>query len=97
MLNTNIISSTDVQRNFTQVLAKLRNSSEPLVVVRDSVPAAVLIQYADYQEFAELKKQLLKKKMEEIWEDMRKKNVHVTDKILNEDIERAKKYAKRRR
>lgn len=97
MMNTNIISSTDVQRNFTQVLGKLRSSSEPLVIVRDSVPEAVMVQYAQYQQFVELKKQLLKKKMEEIWEDMRKKNADVSDEELNADIERAKRYAKRRR
>lgn len=97
MLNTNIISSTDVQRNFTQVLAKLRNSNEPLVVVRDSVPEVVMMGYTEYQQFTELKKQLLKKKMEEIWEDMRKKNADVSDEELNADIERAKRYAKRRR
>lgn len=97
MMNTNIISSTDVQRNFTQVLAKLRSSNEPLVVVRDSVPEAVMMGYAEYQQFALMQKQLLKKKMEEIWEDMRKKNAHVSDEELNADIERAKRYAKRRR
>ncbi|MBI5620634.1 type II toxin-antitoxin system Phd/YefM family antitoxin [Candidatus Gottesmanbacteria bacterium] len=97
MINTNIISSTDVQRNFTQVLQKLRSSNEPLVVVRDSVPAAVMMGYSEYQELITLKKQLLKKKMEEIWDAMRMKNADVSDEELNADIERAKRYAKRRR
>ncbi len=97
MINTNIISSTQIQRNLTQVLQKLRDSHEPLVVVRDSVPAAVMMAYTEYQELATLKKQLLKKKMEEIWDAMRIKNTDVSDEELNADIERAKRYAKRRR
>ncbi|MDP1722250.1 MAG: type II toxin-antitoxin system prevent-host-death family antitoxin [Candidatus Gottesmanbacteria bacterium] len=97
MMSTNIISSTDVQRKFTQVLAKLRSSDEPLVVVRDSVPEAVMMAYSEYQELTMLKKQLLKKKMEEIWDAMRIKNADVSDEELNADIERAKRYAKRHR
>ncbi len=97
MMNTNIISSTDVQRNFTQVLAKLRNSNEPLVVVRDSVPEAVMMGYAEYQEYTELKKQLLKAKMDKIWNEMAIHNANISDKELNADIERAKRYAKRSR
>lgn len=97
MLDTNIISSTQVQRNFTQVLAKLRSSSEPLVVVRDSVPEAVMMPYGEYQQFAAFKKHLLKEKMEKIWEEMTIHNANVSDEELNADIERAKRYAKRRR
>lgn len=56
-----------------------------------------MMAYTEYQELATLKKQLLKKKMEEIWDAMRIKNTDVSDEELNADIERAKRYAKRRR
>ncbi len=97
MMNTNIISSTDVQRNFTQVLAKLRRSSEPLVVVRDSVPAAVMMQYAEYRRLSALEKQLVTARFNKVWEDLAKHNANISDEELNADIERAKRYAKRRR
>lgn len=96
MLNTNIISSTDVQRNFTQVLAKLRSSNEPLVVVRDSQPAAVMMGYEEFKRFSEIEKQLVKAKMELVWETLRKKNKNVSDEELNKLIAEAKRYAKRR-
>lgn len=96
MLDTNIISSTDVQRNFTQVLAKLRSSSEPLVVVRDSVPAAVMMQYDAYKRILEVERQLAKARMELVWETLRKKNKNVSDGELNKLITEAKRYAKRR-
>ena len=97
MMNTNIISSTDVQRNFTQVLQKLRSSNEPLVVVRDSQPAAVMMQYDAYKRILEVERQLAKARMELVWESMRKKNKNVSDAQLNKLITDAKRYAKRSR
>ncbi|MEK7119110.1 MAG: type II toxin-antitoxin system Phd/YefM family antitoxin [Patescibacteria group bacterium] len=97
MMNTNIISSTDVQRNFTQVLQKLRSSNEPLVVVRDSQPAAVMMQYDAYKRILEVERQLAKARMELVWESMRKKNKNVSDVQLNKLITDAKRYAKRSR
>lgn len=96
MMNTNIISSTDVQRNFTQVLAKLRSSSEPLVVVRDSVPAAVMMEYEAFKRISEVERQLVKAKMELVWASLRRKNKNVSDTQLNRLIAEAKRYAKRR-
>lgn len=97
MLNTNIISSTDVQRNFTQVLAKLRSSNEPLVVVRDSVPEAVMMGYTEYRRLSGMEKQLVTARFEKLWEEMAKHNANISDEELNADIERAKRYAKRHR
>ena len=89
-MNTNIISSTDVQRNFTQVLQKLRSSNEPLVVVRDSQPAAVMMQYDAYKRILEVERQLAKARMELVWESMRKKNKNVSDVQLNKLIDGCK-------
>lgn len=97
MLNTNIISSTDVQRNFTQVLQKLRSSNEPLVVVRDSVPEAVMMGYMEYRRLSGMEKQLVTARFEKLWEEMAKHNTNISDEELNADIERAKRYAKRHR
>lgn len=91
------VRTTDVQRNFKSVLEKLRSSNEPVIVLRDSVPEAVMLPYAEYRQLSELKKQEVKTRMEEVWEEMRKHNADVSDEELNADIERAKRYAKRRR
>ncbi len=97
MIDTNIISSTQVQRNFTQVLQKLRSSNEPLVVVRDSVPEAVMMGYAEYRRLFALEKQLITARFEKLSEEMAKHNANISDEELNADIERAKRYAKRHR
>lgn len=96
-MNPQFVRSTDIQRNFKRVLAKLHASNEPVVVLRDSVPEAVMLTYAEYQVLSEFRKQEVRARMEEVWEEMRKRNANISDKELNADIERAKRYTKRRR
>ena len=96
-MNTQIVRTTDIQRNFKQVLQKLRSSTSPVVVVRDSVPEAVMLSYQEYERLSMIEKLLLKSQFEHIWEGMRQRNAHVSTAILNADIKRAKRYAKRSR
>jgi len=92
---TNIVSSTDLQRNIKSVLEQLEKSSEPLIVVRDSKPKAVMILYSEYKRLSGMEKEILKLQMEQLWEKMRLKNKNVPDKELDRDIEEAIKYAAR--
>lgn len=96
-MNPQFVRTTDIQRNFKKILEQLHASNEPVVVLRDSVPEAVMVTYAEYRQLSEFKKQEVRNRMEEVWEEMRKRNAHVSDEQLNADIERAKRYAKRRR
>lgn len=94
-MNTNIVSTTDLQRNIKDVLARLHSSNEPIMLVRDSQLEAVILPYSEFKRISEIEKQMVKKQMEEVWERMRKKNAKVPMKKINEVIEEAKKYARR--
>lgn len=94
-MNTNIVSTTELQRNIKQVLERLNASSEPLVVVRDSQPEAVMLPYSEFKRLSALEKEVLKEKMGKILSKMARHNRNVPDKELNEDIEEAR-HAPRR-
>ena len=96
-MNIQFVRTTDIQRNFKKILEKLHTTNEPVVVLRDSVPQAVMVPYNEYRQLSELKKQQLRIRMDEVWEEMRKHNVNISDEKLNKIIEEAKQYAKRRR
>lgn len=58
-MNTSIVSTTDLQRNIKNVLSRLKSSNEPMVVVRDSIPTAVLLPFSEYKTLTDLEKQIL--------------------------------------
>lgn len=90
-MNTNIVSTTDLQRHIKEVLAKLHSSNEPIMVVRDSQLEAVMLPFAEFKRLSELEKEVLKEKMEKILSKMARHNRNVPDKELNEDIEEARR------
>lgn len=94
-MDTNIISSTELQRNMRKILAHLNTSKEPLIVVRDSKPAAVIMRYEEFRRLSGLEKQVLKQKMEEILREREKHYRNISDKELNADIERARRAVRR--
>lgn len=94
-MNFQFVRTTDIQRNFKNVLEKLHASNEPVVVLRDSVPEAVMMEYAEYRRLFALEKQLITARFEKLSEEMAKHNANVSDEEMNADIERAKRYAKR--
>jgi PHD/YefM family antitoxin component YafN of YafNO toxin-antitoxin module len=79
------------------VLSRLKTSNDPLIIVRDSQPAAVMLPYMEYKRLSGIERQLLKAQMDKVWDDMRKRNVRVSDKELDVVIEEAKKHARRSR
>ena len=96
-MNSNIISSTDVQRDIKGVLNRLNKSSEPLVVVRDSKPAAVLLPLGEFRRLSNLEKEIIKMQMEKVWADMRLRNKNVPEEDIDRAIEEAKSHAKHSR
>ncbi len=96
-MNLQFVRTTDIQRNFKNVLEKLHASNEPIVVLRDSVPEAVMLTYAEYRRISDIDKQLITARFEKMWKEMAKRNANVSDEELNADIERAKRYARRHR
>ena len=89
-MNNNIISTTDLQRNIKEVMTRLNSSSNPLVVVRDSQPTAVLMSYPEYQRLSGLEKSQLRNQMENILREMTIQNSKVKDEELDADILKAR-------
>lgn len=94
-MNSNIISSTEVQRDIKSVLKRLNSSSEALVVVRDSKPEAVLVPYSEFRRLTGLEKEVIKMQMEKVWEEMRQRNKDIPDEEIDKAIAEAKSHAKR--
>lgn len=94
-MNANIVSTTEIQRNFRQVLKKLDSAKEPLMIVRDSQPEAVMMTFSEYKRLSSLEKEIVKIQMERIWDEMRRKNKHVSDEEIDKAVTQARKYAKR--
>ena len=95
-MDINIISTTELQRNIKSVLERLEKNNKPLIVVKDSRPKAVMIRFNEYKRLSELEKGMLKKKMEEILEEMAKRNAKFSDEEIDRDIGEAVKYARSR-
>ncbi len=89
-MNTQLISTTELQRNFRKVLANLHDSEVPVVVLRDSKPAAVMLKFAEYQRLLTLEKNTLKKHMESILSHLEKTNEKISDDEVNADIMQAR-------
>jgi len=94
-MNTQMVSVTDLQRNSKKVLAKVARN--PLVILRDSIPEAVLLSIEEYKRLTELEKETLKKELSLIMDGLAKKNAKFSDEKIDRDIEYAKKHAPRSR
>ncbi|HCR36257.1 hypothetical protein A2130_04975 [Candidatus Woesebacteria bacterium GWC2_33_12] len=93
-MNTQMVTVTDIQRNFKHILDNLVPKN-PTVVLRDSVAEAVIISFSEYKRLANLEKELLKNEMFAMMDEMHDKNKHFTDEEIDRDIEYAKKHAPR--
>lgn len=91
-MNTQMVSVTDVQRNFKSILDNLVSKS-PTLVIRDSAPEAVILSFEEYKRLAELEKEILKKTVLANMEYLHRKNAHFSDAKIDRDIEYAKKHA----
>ena len=54
------VTTTDIQRNFPKILNKLE---DPVAVMRDSRPEAVVMTYEDYLDFVALKRRMMADKV----------------------------------
>ena len=83
-MNTQMVSVTDLQRNSKKVLAKVARN--PLVILRDSIPEAVLLSIEEYKRLTELEKETLKKELSLIMDGLAKKNAKFSDEKIDKDI-----------
>jgi len=91
-MNTQMVSVTDVQRNFKYILDNLV-SKNPTLILRDSVAEAVLLSFEEYKRLANLEKDILKMKVLANMDQLHKKNKNFSDEEIDRDIEYAKKHA----
>lgn len=91
-MDLQIVSSTHVQRNLKSVLARLH---APVLVVRDSVPAAVMLPYLEYQRLANLEKAQLKKHMEDVLRAMDTQHKDISGAQVDQDIAEARRATRR--
>ena len=91
-MNTQMVTVTDIQRNFKHILDNLVPKN-PTVVVRDSVAEAVIVSFSEYKRLANLEKDIIKMKVLANIDYLHEKNKHFTEEEINRDIEYAKKHA----
>lgn len=91
-MNTQMVSVTDVQRNFKYILDNLV-SQNPTLILRDSVAEAVLLSFEEYKRLVNLEKDILKMKVLSNIDYLDRKNRNFSDEEINKDIEHAKKHA----
>jgi len=91
-MNTQMVSVTDVQRNFKYILDNLV-SQNPTLILRDSVAEAVLLSFEEYKRLVNLEKDILKMKVLANMDQLHKKNKNFSDEEIDRDIEYAKKHA----
>lgn len=89
-MNTQMVSVTDMQRNFKKVLASV--GSNPLFVLKDSVPEAVLVSVEEYKRLVNLEKDILKMAVLNNIDYLSQKNKNFSDKEVDGDIEYARKH-----
>ncbi len=92
-MNLQLVSTTQVQRNLASILNYL---DEPVIVVRDSKPEAVLLPYDDYSKFVKKSRADLALSIKRSLAGIKSKFDDLTDKQLDRLITQAKTYARRR-
>jgi len=88
------ITSTDVQRGFGKFLDNL---TDPILVMRDSRPEAVMVGYFEYLELKKVKEKSEIEEFEKLLDKVHAKNAHIPIKKMEKDIEEALKYVRSHR
>ena len=88
------ITTTDVQRRFSQILDDL---TDPIIVMRDSKPEAVVVDYDEYLELKKDQKKVEFAEFESLLDSVHAKNAHIPVKVMEKDIEEAFKYVRSHR
>lgn len=93
-MNLQTVTTTDIQRNFSRILSNL---NEPVVVMRDSRPEAVVVDYFEYLELKKIKEESEIEEFEQLLDKVHAKNAHIPVKKMEKDIEEALKYVRSHR
>lgn len=85
-MNFQTVTSTDIQRGFRSILDHL---SDPVVVMRDSRPAAVVVDYEQYLRMTRLEEQGRVRDIEKMLKNMRTHNARIPASDVKKDVDKA--------
>lgn len=88
------VTSTDVQRGFGKFLDNL---TEPVVVIRDSRPAAVVIDYKEYLRMKDSRRKQTTAELEQMLDEIHARNAHIPAAEVKRDVAAAIKYVRSHR
>lgn len=93
-MDLHTVTSTDVQRGFGKFLDNL---TEPVIIMRDSRPGAIVLTPRDYRQYEKERKQLATYKLMSLLNKIHWRNRRIPAKEVEKDVEEALKYVRSRR
>mgnify|MGYP001575447686 CR=1 FL=1 len=93
-MNMQTVTSTDIQRNYRSIVNSL---SEPVVVMRDSRPEVVVVDYFEFLELKQIKDKSDIDELEKLLDRVHAKNAHIPAKEMKKDIDEAFRYVRSHR
>lgn len=89
-----MVTVTQIQRNFKHILDNLVPKN-PTLIIRDSIPEAVILSFEEYKRLSNLEKDVLKMQVLANLDLIHDKNKNISKEEIDRDIEYAKKHAPR--
>ena len=89
-MNLQMVTTTDIQRSFPKILASL---DEPVIVMRDSKPEAVVILYEDYKDYLLQRRRVMADRVRLALARVQARTAGVSEKELEDDIKGALREA----
>lgn len=85
-MNMNTMTSTYAQRNFGKILDEL---DEPVVIMRDSKPEKVIMDYADYQDYLVVRRKMMSDRVKKALVSIHEQTQKMPEKELDDLIKEA--------
>ncbi len=84
-MNLQMVTTTDVQRNFKKIL----DNDQPVIVMRDSKPKKVVMEYQEYLRMKKFEDDRLGREFEEALDRMQSRNKGIDEKKLDKILREA--------
>jgi prevent-host-death family protein len=85
-----IVGVTELQRKFKRFFDEVVNRQTPIILTRGSRPEAVLVPYAEYQRFQELRESEVLARFDQVWARLAALNAGFSDAEIAADIDQAR-------
>lgn len=94
MMNLPTFTTTDIQRRFPKILDRL---TDAFVVIRDSQPAAVVVDYNEYLRMKRIEEKDRAEAIEQMLRTMHDKNARFPAPVVKKDVDEALSAVRSRR